>query len=315
MRNVLIVSDGDDMAGVNHAIKVAFDRHSDKYRLRQVRGTNNYIDYPVDIPWMGNNTLVNQLYNEADLIHISEYPWALDGGSAPKIWEKVKKPTVIHQHGTPFRSNPKKFLDIAAREGYTQIVATVDLLVDDSLIWVPNPVDIDKMQAIRKEYYHAPEGRIRATIGHGPTNRAIKNTSEFLASVESIPDVDYILIERQSWRNSLREKARCDIWYDQLTFGYGNNGIEAGAMGIATVGGFADPAHQRIYLDLVQESPFVEATPETLGQVLEHLVSDPEYRRQSGERAYSVVRRVHGSGEVVKRLESIYDKTIEEFTE
>lgn len=310
MRNVLIVSDGDDMAGVNHAIKVAFDKHSDKYRLRQVRGTNNYIDYPVDITWMGNNVIVNELYDKADLVHISEYPWALSG--TPRIWNPVRKPTVIHQHGTPFRSNPKKFLDIAAQEGYTQIVSTVDLLVDESLIWVPNPVDIDHMQSIRRERYVATE---KVIIGHGPTNRAIKNTAEFLAAVESIPDIDYVLVEGLKWKDALREKARCDIWYDQLTFGYGNNGIEAGAMGIPTVGGFADPAHRSRYVEHAGDPWFREANPETLGRVLGDLVRSDEQRRDAADRAFEAVSRLHSQQAVVLRLESIYDKTIEEFKE
>lgn len=310
-RNVLIVSDGDDMAGVNHGIKVAFDKHSDRYRVRQVRGTNNYIDYPVDIEWMGNNTLVNQLYDEADIVHIAEYPWALDGSSAPKIWNKVRKPTVIHQHGTPFRENPQKFLDIAAREGYTQIVSTVDLLVDDSLTWVPNPVDIDHMQALRNQYYVSS---MPLLVGHGPTNRAIKNTSEFLAAVKEL-GTDYLIIEGQKWATTLREKARCDIWYDQLTFGYGNNGIEAGAMGIPTVGGFADPAHRARYVAQTGGVWFTEATPETLGSVLADLVRNPDERHDAGSRTLAAVRSLHGDKAVVERLESIYDKTIEEFTE
>lgn len=312
MYNVLIVSDGDDMAGVNHGIKAAFDRHSDRYRVRQVRGTNNYIDYPVDIPWMGNNTFVNELYNEADLIHISEYPWALSGASAPKIWNEVKKPTVIHQHGTPFRNNPKKFLDLARQNGYTQIVSTVDLLVDDSLVWVPNPVDIEQMQAIRKEYYQN-DGITR--IGHGPTNRAIKNTAEYLAAVGGFAGVDYLIIEGQKWAASLREKARVDIWYDQLTFGYGNNGIEAAGMGIPVVGGFADQRHREKYVSLVGLPPIVEATPGTLKQVLERLVEDVGFRQAEADRISGIVQRVHSQASVVALLESIYDKTLEDFTE
>lgn len=309
MRNVLIVSDGDDMAGVNHSIKVAFDRFSTKYRLRQVRGTDNYIHYPVDIPWMGNNTLVNQLYNEADLIHISEYPWALDGGSAPKIWEKVKKPTVIHQHGTPFRSNPRRFLDIAANEGYTQIVSTIDLLVDDSLTWVPNPVDIDLMQGIRREFY-VNDGQTR--IGHGPTNRAIKGTDLYLEAVKRI-GTDYLLVEGLAWSRALREKARCDIWYDQLTYGYGSNGIEAAAMGIPVVGGFANFHDRARYIQLVGLPPIVEADSDTLYDVLRDLVLDEGRRKDEAHRCQATVQRVHGEAAVVALLESIYDRTIEEF--
>lgn len=297
------------MAGVNNALKRAFDRHSTRYQMRQVRGTDNYIKYPVDITWMGNNTLVNRLYDAADLIHISEYPWALNGGSAPKIWNRVPKPTVVHQHGTPFRNSPATYLRLAKQEGFTQIVSSVDLLVDPSLTWLPNPVNIDKMQQIRRENY-VDEGKIR--IGHGPTNRAIKNTAEYLVAVDSL-GVDHVLIEKLPWDKALREKARVDIWYDQLTFGYGVNGIEAAAMGIPVVGGFHDPRHRERYVQLVGIPPIVEATPDTLGRVLAELVADAGYRKAEADRIFDTVQRVHGEPNVVALLEKIYDRTIDEF--
>ena len=302
------------MAGVNYGLKKAFDKYSDRYQLRQVRGTDNYIHYPVDIAWMGNNTFVNRLYDEADLIHISEYPWALDGGSAPKIWNKVPKPTVVHQHGTPFRSDPRRFSDLARRDGFTQIVSTIDLtLLDPDVEWLPNPVDIDMMQRIRLQY-HVYDGIIR--FGQAPTNQAIKNTKEYVHAVRALKNelpVDYLVIEKQSWETTLREKARCDIWFDQLTFGYGNNGIEAGAMGMPLVGGFSNPEHEAALVAAVGEVPFVRTRPDNLVATFRELANDPAYRSREGARALAYMRRVHGEQEVVARLEKIYDRTINEF--
>lgn len=308
-RNVLIISDGDDMAGVNFAIKKAFDKFSDRYILRQVRGTDNYIKYPHDITWWGSNELVNRLYDSADLIHISEYPWALLGGSAPKIWKLVPKPTVIHQHGTPFRNNPRQFLDIAKREHSTQIVSTVDLLVDDSLEWLPNPVDIEMMLAIRLQNYKN-DGIIR--LGQAPTNRQEKHTAEYIAVAKEL-GVDYLVVESQTWETTLKEKARTDIWFDQLTYGYGNNAIEAAGMGIPVVGGFANDVHKQRYVDLVGELPFVEATVGTLREVFRRLIEDRDFRLSESDRIHSIVRDLHGEASVVKRLEAIYDRTINEF--
>lgn len=302
------------MAGVNYAIKKAFDKYSDRYQLRQVRGTDNYIKYPHDITWMGNNSFVNRLYDESDLIHISEYPWALDGGSAPKIWNKVRKPTVVHQHGTPFRADPRKFSDLARRDGFTQIVSTVDLtLLDPNVEWLPNPVDIEMMQQIRLQY-KVNDGIIR--FGQAPTNQAIKNTKEYVHAVRSLKDeypVDYLVIEKQTWDTTLREKARCDIWFDQLTFGYGNNGIEAGAMGMPVVGGFCEPAHEEALVAAVGEVPFVRARSDNLAARLRELAHDSAYRAREGARAFAYMQRVHGERSVVAALEKIYDRTINEF--
>lgn len=314
-RNVLIVSDGDDMAGVNYGLKAAFDRHSDRYKLRQVRGTDNYIGYPVDIVWWGNNTLVNSLYGQSELVHISEYPWALDGGVAPKIWDKVPKPTVVHQHGTPFRNNPGSFLNQAKQKRFKQIVSTIDLLIDPSLTWLPNPVNMERMKQIRNEEYPY-DGIIR--IGQAPTNRSIKQTAEFVAACEKIKDrlgkkFDYFVIENRPWEETLRLKARCDIWFDQLTFGYGSNGIEAGAMGLPVVGGFSDPKVEQRLIAEVGGTPTVAATTETLDRVLNHLVDNVDARAEAASRAYDYMLRVHSEDMVVRRLEEIYDRTIDEF--
>jgi hypothetical protein len=290
------------MAGVGYRLKVAFDKYSDRYRIRQARGEDSYIKYPYDIAWMGNNTLVNQLYDEADIIHISEYPWIINN-SMPKIWNPAKKPTVIHQHGTPFRSDPKKFLKIAKDNGYEQIVSTVDLLYDDSLTWIPNPVDIDMMLSIRKDNY-VDDGIVR--LGHAPTNRSIKNTAEFLAAIPA--GADTVLIESQPWATTLREKARCDIWYDQLTFGYGNNGIEAGAMGIPIVGGFSDATVGQKIVDEVGFLPITPATVRTLSDVLRILSTDAESRERFGQLALRFMQDVHSEPVVVRRLEAVYDR-------
>jgi glycosyltransferase involved in cell wall biosynthesis len=313
---VLLVSDGDDMAGVNYSLMEAINRFSTKYRARQVRGTNNYIDYPVDITWMGRNTEVNALYQEASLIHISEYPWALDGGSAPKIWDKVPKPTVIHQHGQPFRNNASRFLELARISSYTQLVSTVDLLAyGEPLIWLPNPVDVDRMQEIRRQHY-PNDGKIR--LGQAPTNRSVKNTDVFIAAckdLQELHDIDYYVIEKQKWSDTLRLKAQCDIWFDQLSLGYGNNGIEAMAMGIPCVGGYSNREDRDRLVDITNRVPFTDCTPDDARYVLESLVRDTEYRREAGARALSFVSQYHSYPSVARRIEMIYDQTIERFKE
>lgn len=298
------------MAGVGYRLKAAFDKFSTRYKVRSVRGTNNYIDYPSDITWMGNNILVNRLYDEADIIHISEYPWALDGGSAPKIWNKVDKPTVIHQHGTPFRNNPKQFLSIAKNSGYAQIVSTVDLLVDDSLVWIPNPVDVDMMKKIRKEHY-PKDGIFR--VGQAPTNPSIKNTSNYVHAAKAIKetdeDFDYFVLSNLKWVDTLMHKAKCDLWFDQLTFGYGNNGIEAMAMGIPVMGNFMDKSNfERIKDETGMDVPLIWTEKDDIERLIRWFKNDRDGLRRMANLAKAYINEVHEESKVVERLEAVYDR-------
>lgn len=310
-RNILIISHDIDLAGVNYGIKQAFDRYSDRYAVRQVVGAESYIKYPYDLMWMGNNTEVNDLYAKADLVHMTEHPYSLTSFT-PKIWETRPMPTVLHQHGTTFRVNPRHYLDYARDAGWTQIVSTIDLKVDDSLEWVPNPVDFARLSGMRrKKVQNSPNGKI--LVSHAPTNRAEKHTSVFLANMIRIaaenPDIAYDVIEGQSWEVTLGRKLHADLFYDQLTYGYGNNAIESMAMGIPTIGGFANPA-------LLAQLPypgFYQSSPGELGNDLRTFLDSLQMRKTWGELGQEYVQRVHDEPVVVKQLESIYDRTIERF--
>lgn len=310
MRKVLIVSHDIDLAGVNYRIKAAFDKFSTKYEVRQVVGAESYIKYPYDIKWMGNNELVNELYGQADLVHITEHPRTLFD-FVPKIWNPRKLPTILHQHGTTFRMNREYYWRLCAAEGWTQICSTIDLS-SPKVEWVPNPVDIEHMRGLRrKRGTEGPDGAI--LVAHAPTNRQEKHTALFEANMIRIvaenKKVSYDIIEGQSWKTTLARKAHADLFYDQLTYGYGNNAIESMAMGIPTIGGFAN---QALY-DNLPAAGFFPARQATLGAILRDFIHSPQLRREWGERGQDYVRRVHSEEVIVRQLERIYDETIERF--
>ena len=310
-RKVLIISHDIDLAGVNYRIKAAFDKFSDKYEVRQVVGEESYIKYPYDIKWMGNNTEVNDLYQKADLVHMTEHPRTLFDFS-PKIWNPRKMPTVLHQHGTTFRTNMQYYLRLCEAEGWTQIVSTIDLAVSNKVEWVPNPADIDYLRGLRrKRDTTGPDGAIH--VAHAPTNRAEKHTALFEANMIRIAAenkrVSYGIIEGQSWQTTLARKAQADLFYDQLNYGYGNNAIESMAMGIPTIGGFAN---QTLY-GALPNAGFYPASQSNLGVVFRDFISSPAHRKEWGERGLDYVSRVHEESRVVAQLERIYDETIERF--
>lgn len=138
-------------------------------------------------------------------------------------------------------------------------------------------------------------------IGHAPTNRAAKGSELIIATIESLAKefpVELELIENVPYEESLRRKARCDIFVDQIgDLGYGLNSLESLAMGIPTCSCLA-PGFDKAYPD----HPLFAVTAATLAECLVTLICTPELRRERGKRGVEWVRRLHDSKNVVARI-------------
>jgi hypothetical protein len=186
-----------------------------------------------------------------------------------------EKRLVITYHGTGFREKPSHYLGQQQRWGAIGTVSTLDLWLQapKDVTWLPANHDINALAAMRKP--RDPNTPIR--VGHAPTNRRIKSTDAFLAACEGLP-VEVVLIEKRTWADTLAIKATCDIWYDQVTLGYGNNSIEAWGMGLPVICGAAEPT-----LDEMRRRfgtiPFLQATEQTIRQAIEQLLEPGERQR------------------------------------
>lgn len=235
MPRVLILSAEDDTGGVGFALQQALNRHTD-WQARAVHRTQNYIQYPIDILWPPGLPPTEELLDlaaEADVLHVMERWDAVDW-----VPEWTRKPLVMHHHGTTYREwNTRHLIDSVRSFGAYPICSTLDLtLIEPGVEWLPNPVDIPRMEAIRA----ARDGHDGLLAAHSPTNAPIKGTTAFLAAAASAGwDVD--LVQWVDWESCLRRKARADMVLDQLTYGYGLSGIEAMAMGVPVVGGASQP--------------------------------------------------------------------------
>src|SRR5690606_30034247 len=69
-------------------------------------------------------------------------------------------------------------------------------------------------------------------------------------------DGDPVLIERRSWAECLAIKGTCDVLFDPVILGYGNNAIEAGGMGIPVIAGPAPSTLARMR-DTLGTLPFL----------------------------------------------------------
>lgn len=295
-----------DPAGVVWRFQTAAEKYGG-LRIRSAHRAQAYMDFPVDILWdRRTERTVRDLAEQADLIH-------LNNSEVAYRRFRLRKPALLHHHGSLFRSDPKRMLDISRQMRFVQAVSTIDLQrpAPDILHWLPSAYDVDDLAAFGEAHKREPDGHIR--IVHCPTNREFKGTALLIDAVKALQaeriKVDLRIIENVKWTDSLHAKARADIVFDQLAYGYGCNSIEAWCMGKPVVSGADEWTLGR----MAQEwpaVPFEEATERTLVDVLRAMVTSVDLREDAAERGLAHVRKYHDERPALARLAELYAKAI-----
>ena len=298
---VFSLSLGQDTGGQAIRLKEAWDRHApDGDGFRAMASTVTYIDYPRDLPYHARTAQL--YYSEADVAHLHNRLDAHD-----MFDQGTGKPVLLHHHGSVFRGDHEAIANAARRAGAVQMVSTIDLeVLEPDVTWLPAPFDLDYLAGFRDRYYRPGE---RVRIAHAPTNRAAKNTDLILAALARVGEeypIEVDLIERVTWAECLERKARADIFIDQIAYGYGNNAVEAWAMGIPVISGVTDSLTRDRMLELWGGIPFVEASSDTIGDVIVRLVKSRAAREEGGAMGLEHSRRYHAAERVVPLLRQIY---------
>jgi len=307
---VLAVNMGADTAGVTHGVADAFARDgSSGWQVRSMVSSSNYIDYPHDLRW--NQTTLLREWLQADVVCLQNN-W-LTARYLEAGWKGLprfpRRPYVMTWHGTGFREDPEPELTLLEAYGGVGLVSTLDLwlLAPDLVEWAPNPVDIERMARLRAA---VQKDRSVVTVGHAPTDRAVKSTSAVVDVVERLSletggAVRLKLIERQSWAHCLAQKAECDVLVDQLKLGYGQNALEAWGMGTPVVAGAA-PAVEAEMVRRFGELPYVAATEDSLYEVLRELTACSAARDVAGSRGRRYVEAYHSYPAVVRHRSDVF---------
>lgn len=301
---VLSVHAGADTAGVSWLLSQTFSRLHSDVEVRSAIRKSNYIDYPMDADWDAD---ADELWDAADVVHMHNSMkterYFLGRGHKPK-------PIVLHHHGTHFRDyyrqiNPEiraKNREIGARA----VVATLDLLEQGPGVpWCPASFDLKWLKSFAKPRPGVAGVDRPVRVGHAPTNRAVKSTQTFLDAAAKLgKQVEVVLIEQQSWKDCLRVKGTCDLYFDQVALGYGHNAIEAWGMGIPVIAGAAEFTREHM-LERFGKLPFFAATEATIFEALAETVV-PEVLAEYSKRGLQHVRRWHDGRETVAQLEPLY---------
>jgi hypothetical protein len=308
--NALIVAHGQDMAGIGVRFKQAADRMNPHLRIRSVHVTDTYLKYPSDIKWSGNGAAVQRLYNEADVVHLnnSMYGWHRhDRGQ--------KKPALLHHHGSMFRHDPRRHLDLARRHEVEQAVSTLDLTryAPEVLTWLPTAYYGPDLEEIRSANFEGGNRPVR--IAHAPTNREVKSTEVLLEAIDTLRaeghEIEFDLIERTPWSECLARKAKADIYFDQVKLGFGCNAIEAWGMGIPVIAGAEEWTLGRMRQEFSNDLPFYLASEGTIVDAVRDLVTSRERREEWGSRGRAHFNRYHAEEEALPRLVDLYLRAIE----
>jgi len=301
---VLIFSAGADTGGQGERIRQGFAEHQPDWHVDALALADKYMAYPAQFTGPAHSRVVRarELYDAADVVHLR-----LTLGAWEKMDRGQGKPVVLHHHGTIFRGNSFAIAQYAQRIGAVQVASTIDLtMLAPGVAWLPAPLDFAPLRALRDSVYK-PSDRIR--IAHAPTNRNAKHTNVLAAAVKMLArehPVDLDIIENVTWAQCLARKAQADIFYDQLNYGYGNNAVEAWAMGMPVLSGVGNPNVQRAMIVEWGRIPFVEASAATLADQLRALILSRDMRAEYAAIGAEHVERFHSAARVVAQLADIY---------
>lgn len=298
---ILHVHPGPDTAGQSMAGKRVLESLGDEVRVF-ARSPEHAFRYPAAQKW--DDSEVRASYRWADVVVIHNQPGIHDlianGPRRPEI--------VVHHHGSIFRGHPADKYAEAEAIGARQIVSTLDLLLSvpdgGTAQWIPQVIDTDRMRAIRDLHY-SPGGRVK--VSHAPTNKAIKGTKHVIRAMRLLrKNADFLLVQNQPWTVCLALKATSDVFVDQLSLGYGNNAIEAWAMGIPVIAAAPEPILERMRLEFDGGLPFYLANVPALAQDLQAMIEDPDLRRYWSERGEIHVARFHAPQAWARRVRALY---------
>jgi len=145
-------------------------------------------------------------------------------------------------------------------------------------------------------------------ICHATRDRYWKGSDiiiEACRKLEKTHGIEFVLIENEPHDITLKKKAECDIYIDQVSnlggWGYGMNSVEALSMGLVCCTNLIPQ-----YDDFLGEHPFVNVHKENLYADLATLVGDKELLLKKRQAGRSWVEKKHSVKAVMSSVYGIY---------
>jgi glycosyltransferase involved in cell wall biosynthesis len=279
--NILIIGSSDN-GGASWWLSDAINKYTD-HIARSVRMRQSYINYPFDVI-APKETELATLIKWADVIHARDK-------ISPRLNLDGKVKVITFTQLVPrMRAG-----------GWTVTVSTPNLPAfypADPPTWLPSP----------REEMAAGKKHKRFTVCHAPTYRYRKGTATIFEAFKAL-DAELEFIENVSYAECIRRKAKCHALIDQFRFGYGNNAIEAWALGMPVISGTEETDAAAIE-KICGPLPFISIN-ENVGQIkdaVERLMSDKELYDTLACRGREFFYRWHHAPAVAKQCIEIYER-------
>jgi len=216
------------------------------------------------------------------------------------LLKAMRKKSVMHFLGSDIRGRPRDDLKWARKAGAV-VVGSYDAIqwVPDAHV-IPPGIDVSSIEPVPPKHHEHP------VVLHAPSSRSRKGTEEVVAAADKL-GLNLELVEGVDHRAAFERYRSADLVVDQLNAGwYGMFAIETMALGKPVVAFLHEEATRRTEEAFGVKVPIVHATKETLPDVLQRLVSDPEELRRIGAASRAYVERVHDLSAVADRLLDLY---------
>jgi len=291
---ILLVSKGDNGGGT-YWLAQAINKHT-QHKARSVRVLQSFIQYPFDVLDPGDEELA-ELCARADLVHCRDsFDFLPESGQA-----KIK---VMTYTGMSYRRKCSDLIRFCRDRGWTVCVSTIDLTEyhgkrQEPPIWLPNPRE--DMQSRAKKYEHF-------TVAHAPTVRERKGTEVVIQAFKGL-DAKLALIEGLTYSQCVKRKRKCHALIDQFAWGYGNNAIEAWAMGMPVIGGVMLEKYADVVLRTAGFLPYIpaEETIDSIRAAVQRAVDSPKWAIERGREYFHAF---HHAPVVAQRAVEIYEAAL-----
>ena len=172
------------------------------------------------------------------------------------------------------------------------------------------PVDTDRLQP----KYPDVHSKQTVRIAHACNHRGVKGTQFLIDAVnrliqEGVP-VILDIIEKVSNTEALKRIAACDIYVDQLIFGYAQAALEAMAFGKVVISALDQSEAYELFrrFSYLNECPIVPANTDSIYAVLKALILNRDTFGELGERTRRFVETRHSFVACADMYEAIYQK-------
>jgi glycosyltransferase involved in cell wall biosynthesis len=228
----------------------------------------------------------NPLWRHALMLEYSQF-----GNEAARLQKKIRRMTA------------KADIVIAC------LVHFINLPRWDILPLTCYPIDTQKLQPV---YPNTRENPIR--IAHACNHRGVKGTVFLVSAVARLKDagfkIELDIIEKVSNTEALQRIQACDIYVDQLMFGYAQAALEALSLGKVVISALGNnPAYDLFRrFSYLNECPIVPADSESIYEVLLALIKHRDRWKAIGEKSRRFAETRHSFKACAEMYTAIYDK-------